>query len=402
MNRKEIREIKKRFKPEADNFSHIYGCYVNAAKEVVSEMDLQIMTMTQEEKEMYMNILKKTLSGSLGRNLVDLEFATEQVGSSDEHTMLQALRMSGCGDENMREVLYRRIIESLDMEEKSYVILLAADSYDVPYKATGDEDWDEDSTDQFDYFVCCICPVKDSKSALRYFAEEKNFREASTGTLLSAPIAGFMFPAFDGRATNIYNALYYTRSASDIHEELIQAVFNVPRIPMAAASQKDAFDSALNDALGDECRMDVVKSLHVQIQEKVQEYKESREPGVPEIDIDDVSEMLMKSGVSDDRISDFTEECRRNFGDQTVLNPGNLIESRKFEVKTPEARIAIDPEHIFTLKTRVIDGTEYLMIPMGEGVVVNGVDVHAGERDDGDGSAAGMSDDPERIPDNAE
>ena len=197
MNRKEIREIKKRIRPEMDNFGHVYGCYVNAAREIVSDMDMQVIQMDQEEKEMYSQLFRKTLSGGLGRNLMNIDFTTAQVESSDEHRLLQGLRMSGLKDENLRQVLYRRIIDSLMLEETSYVILLLADTYDVPYKAGNNEEWDEDSTDQFDYFICTVCPVKDSKAALRYMAEDKLFRGAATGSILSNPQMGFMFPCFD-------------------------------------------------------------------------------------------------------------------------------------------------------------------------------------------------------------
>ncbi|MBQ6622607.1 MAG: DUF4317 domain-containing protein [Mogibacterium sp.] len=381
MNRKEIREIRKRFAPEKENFSHIYGCYVNAAKEIVATMDLPVMTMEQEEREMYMNILKRTLSGALGRNLLQIEFDTDQVGVSDEHTLLQALRMSHLSDENMRQLLYDRIREHLEMEETSYVILLAADSYDVPFKE-GSGDWDEDSTDQYDYFVCCVCPVRDSKAALRYYAEERSFRGASTGSLLSAPQIGFLFPTFEDRATNIYSALYYTHSASEIHEEFIEAIFHAPRVPMAPAYQKDAFGEALTEALGGECSLEVVKSVHAQLRERLALHKESHDPEAPEISLDEVDEILMAGGVSDDGIRQFHETCRKTFDDPLTLNPENLIESRKFEVVTPEAKITVDPEQVPAIKMQEIDGRRYLLIPVGEGVTVNGIELGiAPERD---------------------
>ncbi len=375
MNRKEIREIKKRIRPEMDNFGHIYGCYVNAGREIVSNMDMQIIQMTTEEKEMYSNIFRKTLSGGLGRNLMDIEFATSQVENSDEHRLLQGLRMSGLEDINLRNVLYRRIIEVLDPGETGYVILLLADSYDVPYKANGDEAWDEDSTDQYDYFICSICPVKDSKATLRYLAEDRQFRGAGTGSVLGLPQSGFLFPAFDGRATNIYSALYYSKSSSEIHEELIQAIFHTERTPIAAERQHDAFGSALSDALEEECRMDVIQAVHAGIRERIAAHKESKDPNAPAILIDEVGEILKDGGVSDERVADFRQVCRKYFEDEDVLNPSNIIPSGKFKVHTPEADIAVDPDQVYSIRTQVIDGREYLLIPMCEGVTVNGVDV---------------------------
>ena len=181
MNQKELREIRKRFTLDKDSISHVYGCYVNAAKDIVAHMDMSMGLMEQEEAELYLKLLKKSISGTLGKNLLDIEFSTKQVEDSDEHRLLQALRQSHLRDEDMRELFYKRVIESLDFGDDSYVILLASDSYDIPFKGRDDELWEEGSNEVFDYIICCICPVKDARASLRYFAEEQNFRGASLG-----------------------------------------------------------------------------------------------------------------------------------------------------------------------------------------------------------------------------
>ena len=380
MNRKEIREIKKRFNPDMDNFGHIYGCYVNAAHEIIAYMDSPTMLMGNEEREMYMKTLKKTLSGALGKNLLNVEFSTAQVGDSDEHRLLQALRTSHLSNETMRKILFQRIIDNVDMGDVGYVILLASDSYDVPYKNGGSDEWSEESTDQFEYFICCLCPVKDPKGALRYLAEEQNFRAASTGSILGAPQMGFMFPTFDDRMTNIYRALYYTRSSADVHQDFLKAVFNLDKLPMAANTQKNAFDSALADSLGDECSMDVVKALHSRIGERIDVLKGVGADDVPEIHINELEEILMKSGTSDEAIEKFHDTCKNYFEGEEFFNPENLINRKQFKLETAEMNVSIDPEHAFGIKTEIIDGRQYLMIPISEGLTVNGVDVKVSDK----------------------
>jgi hypothetical protein len=402
MNKKEIREIKKRLRPDMDNFNHIYGCYVNAAREVVTYIDMPTMLMKQEEKEMYMGFFRKTLSGALGRNLVDIEFPTSHVGVTDEHKLLQALRQKHLSDEDARDLFYRHIIDAVDMDERSYVILIASDSYDVPFKEGSGEEWSEDSTDQFDYIICCLCPVKDSKTALRYFSEEKSFRGASTGSVLQAPELGFMFPAFDDRATNIYNALYYTRSSSEMHDDFIKAVFNVPVVPMAAEAQNNAFDGALSEALDEECSLDVVKAVHSRLREKIELHRESHKPVAPEVEIDELDEILAGSGVSDDGIINFNETCRRYFDGRDSYNPENLINTRAFEIETADSKIKVAPDCAASVKMQVIDGTPYILIPAIDGVTVNGIDVSApgaglsAETEDEDAAAA--DDDDSEVP----
>lgn len=380
MNRKEIREIKKRFNPDMDNFGHIYGCYVNAAHEIIAYMDSPTMLMGNEEREMYMKTLKKTLSGALGKNLLNVEFSTAQVEDSDEHRLLQALRTSHLSNETMRKILFQRIIDNVDMGDVGYVILLASDSYDVPYKNGGSDEWSEESTDQFEYFICCLCPVKDPKGALRYLAEEQNFRAASTGSILGAPQMGFMFPTFDDRMTNIYRALYYTRSSADVHQDFLKAVFNLDKLPMAANTQKNAFDSALADSLGDECSMDVVKALHSRIGERIDVLKGPGADDAPEIHINELEEILMKSGNSDEAIEKFHDTCKNYFEGEEFFNPENLINRKQFKLETAEMNVSIDPEHAFGIKTEIIDGRQYLMIPISEGLTVNGVDVKVSDK----------------------
>lgn len=379
MNQKELREIRKRFTLDKDSISHVYGCYVNAAKDIVARMDMSMGLMEQEEAELYLKLLKKSISGTLGKNLLDIEFSTKQVEDSDEHRLLQALRQSHLRDEDMRELFYKRVIESLDFGDDSYVILLASDSYDIPFKGRDDELWEEGSNEVFDYIICCICPVKDARASLRYFAEEQNFRGASSGHVLGNPELGFMFPSFDDRSTNIYNALYYSRGLVDIHHEFIDEIFHIEKSPMSAGAQQHAFTDVLCESLGEDCSLDVVKAVHGQIRQQLLVHKESKDPEVPELFVEDLDDVLKHSGVPEEKVEIFNEACRKEFGDQSILNPINVMESKKFEMKTPEVKITVDPEYTYLITTQEIDGSQYLLIPAGEGVTVNGIDISVGD-----------------------
>lgn len=375
MNQRELREIRRRFSLDKDSISHIYGCYVNASKEIVTRIDMSVGLMEQEEAEMYLKMIKKSISGTLGRNLLDISFSTAQVENSDEHRLLQALRTSHLKDENLREVLYERIIETLVLDEQSYVILLATDSYDVPFKGSDDEVFDDGSSEVFDYIICGVYPVKDAKAALRYMSDERQFRGASTGHIISSPEIGFMFPAFDGRSANIYNALYYSRNILEIHDEFIKGIFNVENIPMSAGAQKNVFSDTLSQALGEECNLEVVQAVHEDIREKLALHKENKEIELPEIYVEEVGKILRKNGISQEKIEAFSQACETNFGNSGVLNPSNLVETKKFEMTTEEVKITVDPEYAYRIKTQIIDGVKYILIPAEEGVTVNGIDV---------------------------
>ena len=94
MNQKELNELRRRFKPDRTAISKVYGCYVSSSRQIISYVDAPLGLLSQEEQEMYLNLLKKTLSGALGRNLIDIVFSTAQVADSDEHRLLQTLRQT--------------------------------------------------------------------------------------------------------------------------------------------------------------------------------------------------------------------------------------------------------------------------------------------------------------------
>ena len=375
MNQKELNEIRRRFKPDRTAISKVYGCYVSSARQIISYIDAPMGLMSQEEQEMFLNLLKKSLSGALGRNLIDIVFSTAQVADSDEHRLLQTLRQTALQDPNAREMLYRRIIDSIDMGDSSYLILLAADAYDVPRRGSDDQVLADGSDTVFKYFVCSICPVKDPTLALRYSDELSEFHSCSTGHIASPPELGFLFPAFDDRAANIYNALFYSKNPAELHQEVIDALFRVEP-PMSAAEQKNVFDTALTEALDQDCSYDVVQSVHEQIRAKIEDHKESHDPEPLELTVSDVGCILANSGVDTEKVEAFKANCEKQYGENAALNPVNIIESRKFQVTTPEVKISVAPENSYLIETRIIDGRKYLLIPADDGVEVNGIGVN--------------------------
>ena len=375
MNQKELNEIRRRFKPDRTAISRIYGCYVNSNKEIISHIDAPVALMSQEEQEMYLGLLKKALSGALGRNLLNVEFSTAQVAGSDEHRLLQTIRQTDARDQNSREALYRRIINAMDMGETNYLILLAADTYDVPYKGRDDETFSEGSDTVYKYFVCSVCPVKAPTLELKYSSEDSGFHSASTGHIALAPELGFLFPAFDDRAANIYNALFYSKNAAEIHQEVIDAVFRIEP-PMSAAEQKNVFGTTLGDTLQRDCSYDVVQSVHEQLRERIAEHKESKDPEPLALTVREVGDVLTNSGVPVEKVEVFQQECHRQYGEDAALNPKNIIESGKFQITTPEVKIAVAPEYSHMIEARVIDGRRYILIPADDGVEINGLGVH--------------------------
>ena len=169
MNQKEVSELRRRWRLEKNAVSRIYGCFVNGNREIVSDLDESLGRMSEEEADKYLSLLKKSLSGALGKNLIDIVFSTQQVQDSEEHRLLSALRSSVLKDGEVRNHFYRKVIDSLDMGGDSYLLLMACDAYDVPRRGKDDELLDDGSENVFSYILCCICPVKQGKPVLGYF-----------------------------------------------------------------------------------------------------------------------------------------------------------------------------------------------------------------------------------------
>lgn len=382
MNQKEAGELRRRFSPDKNAVSHIYGCYVNGSGEIISYVDQSLGVMPAEESEAYLGLFKKSLSGAVGRNLIDIPFSTAQVMDSDEHRLLSALRDSALQDGEARQTFYRRVIDNLDMDGANYLILLAHDRYDVPWRG-GDGDTLPDSGDEvFSYILCCVCPVKDGKAALGYFSGDNGFHRLAASQVVAAPELGFLFPAFDNRAANLYSALFYSRGADKLHREFIDGVFRAEP-PLSASEQKESFQAALGQALENTCSLDVVQSVHEQLCEKIELHRESRDPEPLTLTAQDVGDILQDCGVAPERVAAFCEKCDEQFGPAAALSPQNLVDSKRFEVKMTDVTITVAPESSYLLETRVIGGRPYLLVPVGDGIEVNGlpVGIHLSEQE---------------------
>lgn len=377
MNDKEIGEIRRHLRRDRSNMTAIYGCYVNDNKEIVSQFRQSTGIMPENESDKYFALLRRTLSGALGKNLIDITFKTSQVAGSPEHQLLMDLRASQLKDEEKLGELFQKIIDTVVLEG-GYLILVGCDSYDVPFKAKDDSTQRDQSDETYTYILCTICPVKQTKANLHYVPEEKLFHDGAMNQMVSAPALGFLFPAFDDRSTNIYNALYYTHDTKNSQDALIEALFHTP-VPQPAAEQKKTFEALLATSLGEECSLDVVQTVHDQLCQRMELHKESKVPEPLLIGKEDVKEVLADCGVSEESLAKFSVDYDEAFGFEAALHPRNIIDSKHFEMKTPDVVIKVDPARSDLVETRVIGGVKYIMICADESVEVNGVNIHIQE-----------------------
>ena len=379
MNDKEIGELRRRMRRDRSNMTVICGCYVNAQKEIITKFRQSLGMMPENEADKYFTYLKRSLSGTIGKNLIDICFKTSQVAGSEEHKLLMSLRETRLKDEQLLDKLFGKIVENVTTDE-NYLILIGCETYDVPFKSKDDTVQNDNSEESYTYIICAICPVKQTKPNLHYVAEEKTFHDGAINHMVSAPMLGFLFPAFDNRATNIYNALYYTKDTKESNVDLVNALFNTP-IPKPAAEQKKSFEVLLTTSLGDSCSMEVVQEVHNQMRERIELHKEAKIPEPPMIAKEDVKQVLKDCGVPEKNISKFSTDYDEAFGNDADLYPRNVVDTKRFEIKTPDVSIKVAPDRADLIETRVIGGVKYILICADENVEVNGVNIHIGDKE---------------------
>ena len=365
MNEKEVAEVRRTLRPGKTTASAVYGCYVNAAGTVIARFERPLGPLGEDEAEKYLSLFRRALSGTLNKNLLDIPFSAAQVSEGDAHRLLMTLRQSSLADEEARNRFFDTVAGAMQSED-NYVILLLSAKYDVPRRRESDgPDSERSSEEVYSFLSCAVCPVKDTGAALAYDPDDRLFRQRSGDSAIAAPVAGFLFPAFDGRQSNLYNALFYTRDPADAKQELTTALFG-SRVEMTAPAQGEAFRELLTGALGEACDLRLVKALRGRILDAEEAHKERHERETLTISLPEMAGYLSDSGIPEESVEAFNEMGSERFGRGAELYPKNILETRKFELRTPEVVIRATPAGVSAIETRMIDGRKYILIEAQE------------------------------------
>ena len=369
MNKKEVTEIKKQFTPNNCAITRICGCYVDGEKEKKATFKDAFLSLPEEEMFKYFDLFRKALSGTIGKNLLNMEFplSTEEEGGTQE--ALLKLRDSRLTDDHLLDEFYTRVIDSYDYAE-NYLILLVHAVYDIPGKSSDGSEMFDASDEVYDYIHCIFCPVKLSKPALSYYADENNFHERIRDWIVEMPDAGFLFPAFNYRSSDIHGLLYYSKNAENLGNGLTDNLLGcVP--PLTAGNQKEAFKILIEETLADTCSYDVVKNIHENLNELIEQHADSPDP--LELDKAEVKYLFQKSGVESEQMETFDQQFDAAAGEHTTLLASNVASTKKFEIKTAEITISVNPEFADLIETKVIDGRTCIVIGVDDHVEINGI-----------------------------
>lgn len=374
MNKKEIAEIKKQFTQERCAITRICGCYVDGEKNKKTELKEAFLSLPEEEMFKYFAIFRKALSGTVGKNLLTMEFplASEEAGGTQD--FLMQLRASSLKDENLLEEFYDKIIENYYSVE-NYLILLIHAVYDIPGKSSDGKEMFDASDEVYDHILCCICPVTLSKPGLSYDEESNAFHTRICDRVVNMPDIGFLFPAFHDRSTDVHSLLYYAAKPEELRMEFVEPVLGC-NLPLSAGNQKETFQTIVEETLGDACDYEVVKNIHEKLNEMIEEKKDEPDPVV--LDRAEVKRLLEYSGVEEEKLSSFEEKYEEAAGTDTCFVASNVANTRQFEIKTPDVVVKVSPDRMDLVETKVINGRKCLVISLDNSVEVNGITVRMG------------------------
>ncbi len=437
MRKKDILELKKRFKKDHCTFTKMCGCYVNGEKNILLKFRETFLNLEEDDYFKYLEIAKKVLSGTIGNNILELNFELNEEHINEKQLSFMKLKNSGLKDDALVNEFFNSIIENYDYTG-NFLILIFHDAYDVITKTKDNIKLDE-SEEVYEYILCAICPVELSKAGLRYFEQENEIKSRVRDWVVEAPSNGFVFPAFINRSSDVNSVMYYTKNAKDTHPELMEDVLGCPA-KQTNTEQKEVFNDIIRDALGpdekksDHFFMEIQESLNNKIEEHNSIYEESEVPIVLTNDV--VQEILSVSGVPEDVTTKIEKSYTESFGDtppvadilidnkalakkaqkkkeEMLEKQVKILENKLERVSKAslsdleanenslelenEAAIEIDsnnidleentnenydivlkvkPEKVPQIKSQIIDGKKYLVIPVDENeqANVNGID----------------------------
>lgn len=376
MNKKEVLEIRKQFTPANCAITRIAGCYVDHEKNKKMESKSAFLSLPEEEAFKYFDIFKKTLSGTMGKNMLNMEFPIDQEMPGGTQEFLMKLKASKLEDDMLLEEFYDKVIATYEYAENYYIILIHA-MYDVPGRSSDNLEMFDASDEVYEYLVCSICPVSLSKAGLSYNAESNCIQDRIRDWVVDMPDKGFLFPAFNDGSTDIHGVLYYTKKSEDLQPELIEQLLGA-RMPMSANTQKETFQMLIEDTLGEDGDYETIRNIHDTLNDMIEEHKEEQEP--LQLDKTDVRKVFEKSGVSSEKMECFDQNYEETAGEKTSLLATNITETKKFQIETPDIVIKVNPERADLIETRVIDGRQCLVIAVDDHIEVNGVNVRTLKR----------------------
>lgn len=416
MNKKDILEIKRRLSKNSCTFTRVCGCYVDADHNKVTKISETFLNLDDEEFYKYLDIAKKVFSGTIGNNILELEFPLAEEAAGGRQQFLMGLRESKLKNDDLLDAFYDQVIENYDYVG-NYLILVFHDVYDVITKTTDNDNLDE-SEEVYEYLLCAICPVNLTKPGLGYLADDNRIGPRVRDWVVGVPDTGFVFPAFTDRSSDIHSVMFYTRDTKTPHAEFMESGLGC-NTRLTATEKKLTFQDIVRDVIGEDD--DESKALYMDIHENIYDridipVEEDVEPIPVIMTPSTIEEVLTESGLDEERTAVIKKNYEKAFSAEDLPTADYLADPKVVEanarrkdrleligqvenlkqqleatrsipvtesdeeddvpvVKTYDVILRVKPEKATQIHSQIINGQKCLVIPMEEDehAAINGV-----------------------------
>lgn len=383
MRKKEILELKRRLKKDHCTFTKMCGCYVNGEKHVILKFRETFLNLDEDEYFKYLEIAKKVLSGTIGNNILELNFPANEDLINERQISLMQLKNSQLRDDTLLDNFYDSIIDNYDYTG-NFLILIFHDAYDVITKTKDNAKIDE-SEEVYEYLLCAICPVSLSEPGLRYFEEDNKIKARIRDWVVEAPTNGFVFPAFIDRSSDVNSIMYYTKNTKDTHPELMENALGCYS-KQTATIQKETFQSIIKDTFSTDEKeaekifMEVQENLNNMLDEYNAIYDDTDAEPIS-LTKDDIQSLLIESGVPEELTTKIEKSYVDTFGDELPLVE-NLIDAKTLKANEQIKREKHLEKQVEILQNRLeqvkqesaVDNETPLSTENNEASLVNNID----------------------------
>ena len=371
MDKKGIAEVKKCFKKEDCRIDRMVSCFVNEEGEVISRFSDSFYALEDKELFKYCELFKQSLSGKLGRNLYTLAFPLEEENEGGKQQELYQLLQSELKEEALYDAFFEKVRKDYPIPGK-HLLLLAHGVYDVPKKTTDGLVLEDASENVYSFILFALCPVSLLKEGLCFDQQSDSFISRSEDFVVQKPEISFLYPAFHDRGSDIHELLYRCKKREDSLDSLPETLFGTP-LPMGEKQQKHCFSKLVEEILQEDCTFENVRLLQEELAElQNKENEEEREQSLPK---NQVKALLEKAGATEEQLLNFSSLYEEELGEKNEsLFLENLADST-LRLDSDNVHLRIKNEVSAILESRIIDGKEYLLLPISDNLECNGISI---------------------------
>ena len=380
MDKKEIAEIRKILTKDHCRIDKIAGCFVGEDGAVIAQIKDTFHALSEEDTAGYLELFRKALMGKIGRNLYSMEFPLSEEQQGGRQAQLYQLLRSQFTEPGLIERLCDRIVQNLDHAGR-HLILLGMGAYDIPSKTSDGEEMEDASDYVYQFVICCICPVVEVKEGLCFDEETLSFVSKRSDLGVQMPMLGFLFPAFNDRMPDIHELLYYAKNEDERHLELVDELVGAEEVPVTESVQKEIFTELVEKTLGRACNFENVKTLTENMNEMIREDKEQGAEAPLELGRSQVLNLIALTRPAEERggiEESFEKAYEETVGTEQPFRAESIGGRTVMEIKSPSIKISVKSDMTALITTKIIDGREFLMIPVQDDIEVNGIRIRPG------------------------